>query len=146
MVKREIKFRAKTTFDNEWVYGFYVERLGYEKGMIYEVGGLGHDVNPETVGQFTGFLDDKKVEIYYDDIVKFKFINDNNICEYDGTALVIENMSQGVGLLMTYVNEEENPTEVIASEEGDFVEDYWEDKDLWEIKVIGNIYDPVFYF
>jgi len=69
-VHLEIKFRGKAVSDNQWVYGYYVFRDGYKKGMIYEPNGLGHDVIIGTVSQFTGLNDKKDTEIYRGDIVQ----------------------------------------------------------------------------
>lgn len=79
---RLIKFRGKTELTGEWVYGFFsmgayvptnpdqgeqiVPRYIIDDGLL-------HDVVPDSVGQFTGFIrknkDGNDVEVYEGDIV-----------------------------------------------------------------------------
>jgi uncharacterized phage protein (TIGR01671 family) len=76
---REILFRAKRVADEGWEYGLpsYDKDYTYtyiESNSAYHISFV--DVYPETLGQFTGFLDkDKKkifegdiLEVFYDDL------------------------------------------------------------------------------
>ena len=73
---REIKFRGKRLDDGEWVYGYLCE-LWTPKGqeLRFEIRGCSEydslenpidffEVDPKTVGQFTGLLDKNGTPIY----------------------------------------------------------------------------------
>ena len=87
--------------------------------------------------QYTGLKDNNDVEIYFDDIVKIHFKDPGE--SYRGTALIAETLSYGVGLLFDFSLE--NSEKVWAVDQGGVMSDLWEDIDLWDIEVIGNIYE-----
>ena len=67
---REIKFRGKRLDNGEWVYGFLIQ---YENGWFicnFIGDAYQYEVDPSTVGQFTGILDKNEREIYEGDILK----------------------------------------------------------------------------
>lgn len=123
-MKREIKFKAKSIYNGEWVYGDLLHQADGTH-IFMGKGENGHTlcprVDPSTVCQFTGLKDEKGNEIWEGDIV-----HDS----YD--LLDIDNFYEVV-----YIEEEGT----FAFKSLDKVDNYEPFVNLLEAYVVGNKFD-----
>ena len=72
---REILFRGKRTDTKKWIEGVAFSHDNNKVTMLsqHPMDGslVGKEVDPETVGQFTGFIDKNGTKIFEDDICHF---------------------------------------------------------------------------
>ena len=112
---REILFRGKSLDDGDWRYGGYAESTtgrvciaGFSKRG--RVGGC--EVDPETVGQFTGMTDKTGKRIFEGDIIK--------------------------AIASNHVGEDIQATVIVSLDDYELM---WDIEHSHEIEVIGNIFD-----
>ena len=130
-MNREIKFRAKRKYIGKWVCGNLLLWSDSSASIIMETaeGHKEYDVDPDTVGQYTGLKDRNGKEIYEGDIL---LLSDKNTYQ---ELVVVE---QGPYGWVFY-----NPKTVLRFKDGSYtyraVENY---RRLFGIgEVIGNIHD-----
>lgn len=135
---REIKFRAWEKENKEMITDFWIDS---KDGECF--GKYSDEAKPNWIlMQYTGLTDKNGKEIYFDDIVKFSFHDHDDPMEnYEGTAVIAETMNSGVGLLFDWDNNDAGSNKTFAVIEGGQINDYWDDEDLWDIEVVGNIYE-----
>ena len=71
-MNRTIKFRGKRIDNGQWVYGFLADSYYINDVNWVDLSSI--EIDPETVGQFTGLLDKNESEIYEGDIIQVDYI------------------------------------------------------------------------
>ena len=134
IMNREVKFRGKLVDSEEWIYGYLREVWGENQrnfviapGLKFEYDGYTDKeedyVQPETIGQFTGFHDQNRKEIYDGDILCFYDNNKEYVC--------VVGWNNEVGAwCIRYKEEEYIGTRPLV----EWIFEY-------KIEVIGNVYD-----
>ncbi|NFN17854.1 hypothetical protein FDB52_05775 [Clostridium botulinum] len=108
MSNEKIKFRGKcisSKYEDEsiylkWIYGD-LHHIGNEY-FIYCDDGIWHEVNRDTIGQFTGLVDEDGNDIYVGNIVEY----DNNefIVKYDIGSFMLVRISDSTDMYSIFEN------------------------------------------
>lgn len=112
-MNREILFRAKRKYDDEWTYGD-LEHNG--KGEMKWVNG--DEVIPETVGQYIGLTDKNGEKIFEGDIVRVTVGIYGYKSTYNSYVEEVKFYNNGMAVFLPFSN-----------------------SDIVEVEIIGNIYD-----
>lgn len=148
---REIKFRGKRIDGKGMVYGDLLTGMGYKRGQYFILPHLtyypadcdsydGYNVDPETIGQYTGLKDKNDKEIYEGDIVEWVFFYEKlganmGVKECDTIVKGIIRWRQGGFILEVTENDFENAGYYSISA-------LYTDTES-DVEIIGNIYvDP----
>ena len=142
---RTIKFRGKKPTNGVWVYGSLVYSNEIQAAIYFQTGrGLVNSmewvyVNPETVGQFTGFLDKNGKEIYEGDVLRsdeypYSCIGDK---ERDNYYAVVYYCEEGAcfGIVMV-----KNHNSSVAGISDGILDDVEREK-MKNFEVVGNIHE-----
>jgi len=138
---REILFRGKRLDNGEWVEGYVWQGNGSKNGVKSESWFIGDDwddveVDPETVGQFTGMHDKNGVRIFEGDIASHDAGFGHVVKGIIRFGVAPTDFAGNVGHVGFYVEWQDDGANMWSEWWRNDLS-YWADK----IKVIGNIHD-----
>lgn len=149
-MNREIKFRGKRLDNGKWVYGDLLRNVDGDFAVVPPFGIHltnycdPYEVNPDTIGQFTGLRDKNGKEIYEGDILTIKEYDNLGILAFSGDELKVFSLQDLMGNLR-----KEWKGDVEYGNASFYIGDMWLDglfgdmrcsSPIYEYELIGNIY------
>jgi uncharacterized phage protein (TIGR01671 family) len=139
-MNREVLFRGKRVDNGEWVEGFYVfrqEPRGKSASYIITAFGYEYEVDPSTVGQYTGLKDKNGKRIFESDILRKPPKNsfeETSFMSFEVHWLDNNCAGDGIGFKM-------NRTHLHGSVAGGYVPRFLPET-VSSMEITGNIHDP----